>query len=519
MNDAKEAPQDAPQGVLNGTTKYEPNDDANNTRNAVQPASTDAAPKKPKKRVSFSAGTKQEKPKREPVSYAVVAIFAFLFAAIAAVVVVIDRRQFAAAVERETPVPSDVLLASFPKSGSHWARFLVAELLRGSGKAPLSFEAAEALIPDLELGPNRRRFAPPRTRAAFWPRVYKSHQPYLAHPVGTAEHQARGGRPCGALKNVESFQCLCPNCPARWRRIVYVVRDGRSALCSYYAFQRQLGNFDGTYAEFLASDKSQYGYDWADHALSYANATADVFFLRYEALKDDPVATLRGLLVWLKGAAFSNTVDDARLEAIVEASSLARMKAAEAATGTPLFDGLYPGARARGFQLVREGKVDGWRACDDADYAGAMPNWSDARSRLGYNVTTFSRTTQAVEAVERRTAQALHELEKHVPRELSDHLPAAPPRLRRAYRAAKTRLAGLERALDVAHLEKRLDRALDATIVGAAVAFFAVPYVPFLADALPAFPPVAAATARVAAAVAAAARGWRARVLRLFTKS
>ena len=46
--------------------------------------------------------------------------------------------------------------------------------------------------------------------AAFWPRVYKSHQPYLAHAVGTAEHQARGGRPCGALKNVESFQCLCP---------------------------------------------------------------------------------------------------------------------------------------------------------------------------------------------------------------------------------------------------------------------------------------------------------------------
>ena len=519
MGDAKEAPQDAPHEVLNGTTKDEPNDDANNTKNAAQPASKDAAPKKPKKRVSFSAGTKQEKPKREPVSYAVVAIFAALFAAIAAVVVVLDRRQFAAAVERETPVPSDVLLASFPKSGSHWARFLVVELLRGSGKAPLSFEAAEALVPDLELGPNRRRFAPPRTRAAFWPRVYKSHQPYLAHPVGTAEHQARGGRPCGALKNVESFQCLCPNCPARWRRIVYVVRDGRSALCSYYAFQRQLGNFDGTYAEFLASDKSHYGYDWAAHALSYANATADVFFLRYEALKDDPVATLRDLLVWLKGAAFSNTVDDARLEAVVEASSLARMKAAEAATGTPLFDGLYPGARARGFQLVREGKVDGWRACDDADYAGAMPHWSDARSRLGYNVTTFSRTTQAVEAVERRTARALHELEKHVPRELSDHLPAAPPRLRRAYRAAKTRLAGLERALDVAHLEKRLDRALDATIVGAAVAFFAVPYVPFLADALPAFPPVAAAGARVAAAVAAAARGWRARALRLFTKS
>ena len=210
MGDAKEAPQDAPHEVSNGTTKDEPNDASNDTKNAAQPASEDAAPKKPKKRVSFSAGTKQEKPKREPVSYAVVAIFAALFAAIAAVVVVIDRRQFAAAVERETPVPSDVLLASFPKSGSHWARFLVAELLRGSGKAPLSFEAAEALVPDLELGPNRRRFAPPRTRVAFWPRVYKSHQPYLAHAVGTAEHQARGGRPCGALKNVESFQCLCP---------------------------------------------------------------------------------------------------------------------------------------------------------------------------------------------------------------------------------------------------------------------------------------------------------------------
>eukprot|EP00629_Pelagomonadales_sp_RCC1024_P015069 CAMPEP_0119275338 /NCGR_PEP_ID=MMETSP1329-20130426/13604_1 /TAXON_ID=114041 /ORGANISM="Genus nov. species nov., Strain RCC1024" /LENGTH=359 /DNA_ID=CAMNT_0007275715 /DNA_START=134 /DNA_END=1209 /DNA_ORIENTATION=+ len=279
-------------------------------------------------------------------------------------------------IKRETPGDRQILLASFPKSGSHWARFLVARLADGR-RGELNFAQAEALVPDLELGPNRQRFRNDRGL------IYKSHQPYREHAIGAAEHRRFGGDPCGGLRVADPFQCLCPNCPGRWRRVLYVVRDGRSALCSYFHFQKALGNFpaDGTFGEFLASGKSAYGYAWPRHVESYLDARErglDVHVLRYEDLKRDPKPTLRALAAWLGVAEPS----EARLEQLIEGASLETMKKVEARTGTPLFDALYPAARANGFRLVRDGAVDGFRKCDAVDWNATVPGFADAYARV-----------------------------------------------------------------------------------------------------------------------------------------
>ena len=303
------------------------------------------------------------------------------FAALIALGISAERRIDVAEVARETPRPDDVLLASFPKSGSHWARFLILRLLDENLDA-LTFAEAERRMPDLELGPARQAFnrGPPAVRHR---RVFKSHQPWRAGAIGTAEHRSVGGEPCAAeLKNMDWSQCLCPNCPQRWRRIIYMVRDPRAVLCSFYKFQTQLGNIVNTssYADFLRMDESRYGFDWPRHVDSYLNATSDVFFLKYEDLHSKPEATLSELATWL-----GVEVTQERLADVIRLSDRKAMQRAEAATGTPLFDQLYPDARRNGFRLVREGSTTAWRdECGEVDFDALLPGWREAMGRLGY---------------------------------------------------------------------------------------------------------------------------------------
>ena len=300
------------------------------------------------------------------------------FAALIALGIRAERRIDVAEVARETPRPDDVLLASFPKSGSHWARFLILRLLDEKLDA-LTFAEAERRMPDLELGPARQAFnRGPRGR------VFKSHQPWRAGAIGTAEHRSVGGEPCAAeLKNMDWSQCLCPNCPERWRRIIYMVRDPRATLSSFYKFQTQLGNVANTssYADFLRMDESRYGFDWPRHVESYLDAAdADVFFLKYEDLHSQPEATLSELATWL-----GTTVTQERLADVIRMSDRKAMQRAEAATGTPLFDQLYPDARRNGFRLVREGSTTAWRdECEEVDFDALLPGWREAMGRLGY---------------------------------------------------------------------------------------------------------------------------------------
>ena len=148
------------------------------------------------------------------------------FAALIALGIRAERRIDLAEVARETPRPDDVLLASFPKSGSHWARFLILRLLDENLDA-LTFAEAERRMPDLELGPARQAFnrGPPAVRHR---RVFKSHQPWRVGAIGTAEHRPVGGEPV-PLK-IWTGRSASADCP-QWRRIIYMV-ETRATLCS-----------------------------------------------------------------------------------------------------------------------------------------------------------------------------------------------------------------------------------------------------------------------------------------------
>jgi hypothetical protein len=189
----------------------------------------------------------------------------------------------------------DVLLVSYPKSGSTWLRFLLAHALTS---AEPDFDSIRSTLPPLGLHQRAPRLV------AGGGRLIRSHE-----PLGAA--------------------------PALGRQAaVYLVRDARDVALSYFEHERRSTRFDGELLEFLAGftqgNVGSYG-SWQEHVLSaLAHETAGrVPFLRvrYEDLRADTVGELARILRFL-----GVEPDAAALVAVVEANTKARMRAKESSS-------------------------------------------------------------------------------------------------------------------------------------------------------------------------------------------
>ena len=288
--------------------------------------------------------------------------------------------------EWKKPKPTDVFIVSYPKSGNTFVRLFLGHLSingRNSGSHQLDLQTLEDVVPDLEYGPNRKKYvttgytAPdagpgPTGSVGSSPRFFKSHQGFGLHYEPPCD-QTIGS------KNVEEYQCDCPNCPVHMRRIVYVVRGGRDVLCSYYHFQTKLGEFvptpkpafstdgsgDGAFSEFLRRDAEEPlypGVRWIDHVWSYVrqahntSKTQDIHFVRYEDLRHPATAlkTATRLAKWAGLPSHPQAVKDA-----LERSGFDKIRELEDKHGLKLFDKHYD-KRDKDFRMTRKGEVGGW---------------------------------------------------------------------------------------------------------------------------------------------------------------
>src|SRR5580698_5278409 len=162
---------------------------------------------------------------------------------------VVTKRQPAA--RGLTVYPDDTFLVSFPRSGNTWTRFLVCNLINPDD--PVNFAQLESRIPEIYDVTDRTLRAFPR------PRVIKSHE------------------------------CFDP----RYKRIIYIVRDPRDVLISYYEFQlkRRVISDDCSLEEFLprfmeSAIEPKMG-SWRDHVVSWVATRAgneNFLLLRYEEM-------------------------------------------------------------------------------------------------------------------------------------------------------------------------------------------------------------------------------------------
>ncbi len=219
--------------------------------------------------------------------------------------------------------PSDVFVSSYPRSGTtltQWILYLLSHdvqpdpehLTKASPWFERSLAIGELTAADLERFPS--------------PRVFKSHLPREWLPDGG--------------------------------RYIYVERDPRDVLVSYFHFYRAYLGFEGSMDDFFErfmDGRLQYG-SWFDHVGGWHERSADpdVLLVRYEDLVSDRKSSIRSMVDFLGWACDERAIDRAVIE-----SSFDAMKRRE-----PVFDHatallLERGVRQRSF--LRTGRTGAGR--------------------------------------------------------------------------------------------------------------------------------------------------------------
>ncbi len=217
--------------------------------------------------------------------------------------------------------PHDVFVASYPRSGNTWMRFLLCEVLTES-KA--DFRSVTFTIPAIRL----------RSLYGTIPSILPG-----------------GGR---LLRTHEQYNRV-------YKKAVYFVRDPRDIVVSNYEFERGLPHFpaksfDNFLISFTRGKINSFG-GWSDHVRGWLDsrlANSDDFLLvRYEDLRSDTERIVTKIVEFL-----DVSVDSEKIRRAIANNSLHRMRQKEDDSR-----GWSPesGAAIEAGRQVRVGSVGGWR--------------------------------------------------------------------------------------------------------------------------------------------------------------
>ncbi len=209
---------------------------------------------------------------------------------------------------------SDVLLASFPKSGNTWIRFFfcnLAGVLHGREK-PVGFGELDRVMP--ELGVSNLLVAWPLEPI---PRVVKTHK---------RRWSIFGGR-----------------------RSILLTRDPRDVMTSFFYFEnaKRRPRTEGSFSEFLRHPR--FGLPaWFEHTRSWLDSES--VWVTYEELKEDDATAFRKLTDYLE--------IDVSQEQIAEAAKRASF---ETVRGLEDKKRHKPEKYKKGYRFTRSGKRGGWK--------------------------------------------------------------------------------------------------------------------------------------------------------------
>lgn len=225
-----------------------------------------------------------------------------------------------------SPVPNpgnrDIYLLSFPKSGNTWLRYLIAyavwpHLEEIDLKEMALYLPSVGLKHDFEVMKNPN--APCNT---FTKRIIKDHSTYNRHSK------------------------------KRIKKAIYLVRDGRDVIVSYWFFCNQRDQTNIPLDEFirLSSLKNHSYGSWRKHVLEWINAPLEnKIILRYEDIINDPEKSLLDVLNFCEICIPSKQISDA-----VNKASFKKMQEMELNKGFNL-------EQYKNINFVRNGKIGDWK--------------------------------------------------------------------------------------------------------------------------------------------------------------
>jgi hypothetical protein len=259
---------------------------------------------------------------------------------------VVTKRQPAA--RGLTVYPDDTFLVSFPRSGNTWTRFLVCNLINPDH--PVTFAQLESRIPEIYDVTDRALRAFPR------PRILKSH---------------------------ESFD-------PRYKKIIYIVRDPRDVVLSYYEFQLKRRviteecGFEEFVPRFMASEFEPKTGSWRDHVLGWIATRSgqnNFLLLRYEDMLANTTQEAAKITSFL---GLDCTAQ--RIARAVELSSADRMRTLEKEQSEEWKE--TKGTR-QDKPFVRNAISGGWKsALPEHCVSQLETEWGDVMRSVGYELWT-----------------------------------------------------------------------------------------------------------------------------------
>ncbi len=269
---------------------------------------------------------------------------------IAAYARVVTKRQ--AAARGLTVYPDDTFLVSFPRSGNTWTRFLVCNLTNPDD--PVTFAELESRIPEIYDVTDRALRAFPR------PRIIKSH---------------------------ESFD-------PRYKKILYVVRDPRDVLLSYYEFQLKRRviteecSLEKFLPRFIESELEPKTGSWRDHVVSWTatrGGQKNFLCLRYEDMLANPEDAAKKIASFL-----GLDSNPERIARAVELSSADRMRDLEKQQSAQWKETKNT---RQDKPFVRTAISGGWKsALPEHCVAEIESAWGDVMRSVGYELWTKTKS-------------------------------------------------------------------------------------------------------------------------------
>jgi cephalosporin hydroxylase len=204
----------------------------------------------------------------------------------------------------------DVFIVGYPKSGNTWYQNLVSGLVFGCHPALTPDHLIQELVPDVHSKPGFRRYG---DRAFF-----KSH------------HLPR----------------------REYRQVIYLLRDGRDAMVSYYHHLSALSATPVDFGRMVREGTGLFPGRWQDHVDAWMKNPFDarLMVVRYEDLKTDCLKELHRLCEFL-----DIQREESWLQLLAGGAEFGRMQAKEAAQGWA--NAAWPKEK----KFVRRGVVGSYR--------------------------------------------------------------------------------------------------------------------------------------------------------------
>jgi hypothetical protein len=215
--------------------------------------------------------------------------------------------------------PNDAFIASYPRSGNTWLRFVLFEILvSGNG----GFDEVNHIIPEVGLHKPAYFLLPGEGR------LIKTHEPYQKE----------------------------------YRKAIYLVRDGRDVVLSEFAYQKALGwipdDFDLFLQRFLRGEVNPFT-PWHEHVPGFLDSPLAVspnfLLVKFEEMRRNTEQTVSQVLDFLGVMVDPQVVREAIANNTVQKMQEKEHRDPQLASTAP-----KPNAGVES-RFIRSGSVGGWR--------------------------------------------------------------------------------------------------------------------------------------------------------------